>query len=1049
MVLTPVPLPGPADSDFFVTGGTLPLEASSYIERAADRALLAHLLSGRFCYVLNARQMGKSSLCVRTIGKLEAEGVRCAFVDLTRIGGHNVTPEQWYAGIAMEIGRALGLRREVLAYWKAEERLGPMQRLFGALREVVLSEIAGPVAVFFDEIDATRSLSFNADEFFAAIRECYNRRVQDSEYERLTFCLLGVAVPSDLIQSPEATPFNIGERIYLSDFTLGEATSLAEGLPDAARETLERIHYWTNGHPFLTQSLCALVVAQQIYSRDGVDELVEREFLNSSARDTNVNLADVANRALRSGEHEANPDQFRAALLTAYQEAWSGRPPVDDEGNRVIALLKLSGLMRVDDGRLFVRNRIYHRVFGRAWIRENMPDQEIRRQRRSFRLGVLRTASLAAVVVACIAALALRNGHLASRADYEAYVSNMNLMGPAYNSGDRGYMRSLLDRTADNPNRDIEWGMWNNRLHDGLREFHPFEGDYDCGFSPDGKSAFVHVFGPNLNRAYVLDYPTLKVRKTFPDLKRGYKWCFPGGRLTGIRAADSVHFEALDAESGKLSSFSESEEIFGRLFLSSDASSILVLRVTSTSDALNGAAVWSAATGAKLGEYSMQGSEGWEIGRETAAVSDDGTRAAVEMVRKQGDVRKLAIIDVGNRKVVDAIPLPAPCTAVAFNHDGSRLAYAFGAESGRVVVRDLADGRDLRSWPVRLPGALQMRGTGRYLLCEQPHSFEVFDVQTGAMVVRRTGELATLAPDEQTVMAGGDAVYQYRVMRDPHQASFPGALMVSALPNGTLSVLLPGSIRTLNGTTLQECRPAASVDTSSVNFSSNGAFRLVVGDARQSLVDLSDNRPLFDVEYSFAPLSSQDWDCLHPDGPVVILDKSQNRIALFSDQTTSPVWEKAYPFLSAVCISPDSRFVAVGDSLGALVLLDARDGHEVTRRQVSELDADPVQFSPDGSEVLAHSRTRFLIWRPFASDPLPTWLEGSTGERFAAFTPDSRRVVGTIADGSAVIWDSETGRKVTSFMRGRALISVAVSKTGGAIYCLQDDGTLFHLATAK
>lgn len=85
---------------FFVAGGTLTAEAGSYVERSADRLLLESLLEGRFCYVLNSRQMDKSSLCVRTMRRLAERAVRSAFVDLTRIGGRNMTPEQWYAGVA-------------------------------------------------------------------------------------------------------------------------------------------------------------------------------------------------------------------------------------------------------------------------------------------------------------------------------------------------------------------------------------------------------------------------------------------------------------------------------------------------------------------------------------------------------------------------------------------------------------------------------------------------------------------------------------------------------------------------------------------------------------------------------------------------------------------------------------------------------------------------------------------------------------------------------------------------------------------------------------
>jgi hypothetical protein len=86
------------------------------------------------------------------------------------------------------------------------------------------------LVIFIDEIDVVRGLPFSTDEFFAGIRECYNRRAEDPEYERLTFCLLGVASPSDLIRDTRLTPFNIGRRIELTDFTEPEAAPLAEGM---------------------------------------------------------------------------------------------------------------------------------------------------------------------------------------------------------------------------------------------------------------------------------------------------------------------------------------------------------------------------------------------------------------------------------------------------------------------------------------------------------------------------------------------------------------------------------------------------------------------------------------------------------------------------------------------------------------------------------------------------------------------------------------------------------------------------------------------------
>ena len=83
-------------SSFYITGGTLPRDASSYVERTADAELLARLRIGQFCYVLTSRQMGKSSLMVQTVARLRHENVVCAVIDLTAIG-QNLDVERWYA----------------------------------------------------------------------------------------------------------------------------------------------------------------------------------------------------------------------------------------------------------------------------------------------------------------------------------------------------------------------------------------------------------------------------------------------------------------------------------------------------------------------------------------------------------------------------------------------------------------------------------------------------------------------------------------------------------------------------------------------------------------------------------------------------------------------------------------------------------------------------------------------------------------------------------------------------------------------------------------
>src|SRR6185503_6086666 len=174
-----------SSSSFYTAGGSLGKDSPSYVERQADHELYDGLIKGEFCYVLTSRQMGKSSLMVRTSNRLRQHGINVIVLDLTAIG-QNLTPEQWYDGLSMRIGRQLRLEDEIEEFWRTNERVSPVQRFMTGLRDIIMERRPGPMVIFVDEIDTVRSLPFSTDEFFAAIRECYNRRTEDSELNRLT-----------------------------------------------------------------------------------------------------------------------------------------------------------------------------------------------------------------------------------------------------------------------------------------------------------------------------------------------------------------------------------------------------------------------------------------------------------------------------------------------------------------------------------------------------------------------------------------------------------------------------------------------------------------------------------------------------------------------------------------------------------------------------------------------------------------------------------------------------------------------------------------------
>ncbi|MFN2177829.1 MAG: AAA-like domain-containing protein, partial [Anaerolineales bacterium] len=355
-------------SQFFTVGGTLSLDAGSYVRRPADEELLGLTLSGEYCNVLTARQMGKSSLMVRTAHSLKRQGVRTSIIDLTAIGT-TLSPSEWYFGLLNRISKDLDLDLDVQSWWSSLDQQSPVQRFSDFLRNVVLEQIQAPVVVFIDEIDTTLKIAFT-DDFFAAIRAAYNARASDPVFKRLSFVLLGVVRPADLIQERTRTPYNIGVDLDMTDFQIGELNSYVKVMetifPGQGIQTIKWILDWTGGQPYLTQKICSELVSQAIgrISEVDIDFLVEDLFLGEKAR-TESNLRSIRDRAI------GIPDSGRTLRL--YRQVLRGKRIFAQERSVEQNELKLTGLVSVTpDGYLKARNRIYRRVFDQKWASDNI-----------------------------------------------------------------------------------------------------------------------------------------------------------------------------------------------------------------------------------------------------------------------------------------------------------------------------------------------------------------------------------------------------------------------------------------------------------------------------------------------------------------------------------------------------------------------------------------------------------------------------------------------------------------------------------------------------
>jgi hypothetical protein len=363
-------------------GGSLAADDPTYIEREADHTLYRALGKGELCYVLTSRQMGKSSLRLRTRQRLEAEEQgRCAALDMTRIGSQHITPEQWYLGLAFDLRRKFRLpdTLDLPTWWHSLGPLPPVQKLSHWIETVLLlAHPYQPLFIFLDEIDGVKGLSFSARDFFGLVRFCYNQRAENPAYRRLNWALFGVATPRDLVADVQQTPFNIGRAIALVGFSLAEAAPLATGLVKLAQrpeQVLAAVLHWTGGQPFLTQKLCGLLqadyqdnpIAAGAEARE-VERLVRSRLIyHWEAQDDPEHLRTIRDR-LRADE------QRSGRLLSLHQRILTqGQIPV--EGSSDQAELKLSGIAIEHDGHLQVANPIYAQVFNGDWVNQCLAQQ--------------------------------------------------------------------------------------------------------------------------------------------------------------------------------------------------------------------------------------------------------------------------------------------------------------------------------------------------------------------------------------------------------------------------------------------------------------------------------------------------------------------------------------------------------------------------------------------------------------------------------------------------------------------------------------------------
>ncbi|NES05894.1 MAG: hypothetical protein F6K22_25665, partial [Okeania sp. SIO2F4] len=358
--------------NFYKVGGTIDFDKQEvYVSRKADDDLLESLKKGQFSYVFNSRQMGKSSLMVNIKEKFkENKDIICIDYSLQN---RPTDESNFYNTLIQNIGEKID---EKFIAVPQDREIG-CNDLTEFFQKVLSSNKTIKIIVFIDEIDVFFDFPWR-DNFFGLIRAYseYKAHSDKQEYRRLTFCLLGVATPFDLIKNNAKSPFNIKcERIELEGFKINECSNLVAGLKNVTAKpelVMKWIIGWTGGQPFLTQKVCQLVATSgfnfsvEEKDKDKLKSLVEKKIIEnglSEEKDDPIHL-----RTIRKSLIE---DEQVHLLLNLYQRILK-EGKIKSKEDYVYQKLRLSGLVVKKDGRLEVFNEIYKRIFNQDWIEEEL-----------------------------------------------------------------------------------------------------------------------------------------------------------------------------------------------------------------------------------------------------------------------------------------------------------------------------------------------------------------------------------------------------------------------------------------------------------------------------------------------------------------------------------------------------------------------------------------------------------------------------------------------------------------------------------------------------
>ncbi|MGE0887496.1 MAG: AAA-like domain-containing protein [Blastocatellales bacterium] len=315
-------------------GGAVPLDSQFYIERTTDQEFHEAIArQDSLVLVKGARQVGKTSLLARGLQRARENGAKVVLIDFQSLSAdYLASSEKLILTLAETLADQLGLDVYPSEMWNSF--LSPGINFERFLRREVLGKIETQLVWGLDEVDRLFSCDFGSD-IFGLFRSWHNKRALDPEgpWRRLTMVIAYATEAHLFITDLNQSPFNVGTRLALEDFSSIQIAELNEryGSPLRDRTEIARYYRLLGGHPYLV--------------RRGLHEMAARNWtlpeLEAHADQDEGPFGDHLRRMLVSLTQDP-------ALCEVVQNVLQGRPSANTDS---FYRLRSAGLMSGDSVR--------------------------------------------------------------------------------------------------------------------------------------------------------------------------------------------------------------------------------------------------------------------------------------------------------------------------------------------------------------------------------------------------------------------------------------------------------------------------------------------------------------------------------------------------------------------------------------------------------------------------------------------------------------------------------------------------------------------------